>query len=567
MTERNGQGPRVALYARASTSVQEHSIPGQLRELRLFAAREGFEVVEEIEDLGEKRHTLDRPGIDRVRDLAETGAVAEIWAWEWSRFGAFPVPEVLAVELRDHGVELRALDDGGGGEDGEDMAVIKSLFSRREQRDRVRRANRGRRDKALRGAVFGGFRARYGLRFVKGRNKNGQEVNVGYEVDPETIAVVRRIFEMVANGESLHTVQREFEQGGIPNPSGGPQWSRTTIKGVVADDVYAPHTRDELEGVVSANVLAGLDSEKPYGIHWSGRKRSRFKNSRSKQRVVYETPPEEWTAIPVDLSGSGLERGTVDRARAAIKDNRVPSKVDGRFWNLSGGVLFCAECGRAMHTYRRAKKSGYNHYYRCRSDSSLADCSNRKSHPAEGLEYEAAATFERYASRGTLLELFDQAVAEREQRSGLRGSLERRTALVERSEALGRMRRGFQDQQAEGLMSMPELRERLAELDEEREQIAAELRATEDATAEARRIEETRAALGAAGYDPVHAEWYEDPDAVQPGEYLSLAARPEEIRTAYRRYGVRFEVSENGRLTMWLSLDLDQPPLQYERTS
>jgi hypothetical protein len=40
------------------------------------------------------------------------------------------------------------------------MQVIKSLFARREQRDRVRRSNRGRRDKTLRGEVFGGFRAR-----------------------------------------------------------------------------------------------------------------------------------------------------------------------------------------------------------------------------------------------------------------------------------------------------------------------------------------------------------------------------------------------------------------------
>ena len=154
-----GRQKRVALYARASSSVQEHSNPGQLRDLR-EGLPPGRRVVAEIQDLGEKRHDLTRPGLDRVRDLAEAGEIDEVWAWAWDRYGSFPVPEVLAVELRDYGVELRSLDDGGGGEDGEDMQVIKSLFSRREQRDRVRRANRGRRDKALRGAVFGGFRAR-----------------------------------------------------------------------------------------------------------------------------------------------------------------------------------------------------------------------------------------------------------------------------------------------------------------------------------------------------------------------------------------------------------------------
>src|SRR5918994_2077646 len=74
------------------------------------------------------------------------------------------------------------LHNGGG----EDMQVIKSLFARREQRDRVRSSNRGRRDKTLRGEVFGGFRARYGLRFVKGLRR---ELSPG----PQTLACWRQL--------------------------------------------------------------------------------------------------------------------------------------------------------------------------------------------------------------------------------------------------------------------------------------------------------------------------------------------------------------------------------------
>jgi len=135
----------VALYARASTDAQQHSNSGQLKELREHAAREGLEVVAEISDTNQKRHDLTRPGLDRLRDLAEAGSIKEVWSWSWDRYGSFPVPEVLAVELRDFDVSLRSLDDAGGGEDSDDMQVIKSLFSRREQRDRVRRAGRGRR--------------------------------------------------------------------------------------------------------------------------------------------------------------------------------------------------------------------------------------------------------------------------------------------------------------------------------------------------------------------------------------------------------------------------------------
>ena len=119
------------------------------------------------------------------------------------------------------------------------MQVIKSLFARREQRDRVRRSNRGRRDKTLRGEVFGGFSARYGLRFVKGRNRNGREVSIGYEVDQERMATVRRVFESIADGGSLKGLRRELEQEGVPNPPAaraGPQLrSRGSCKTTCSD--------------------------------------------------------------------------------------------------------------------------------------------------------------------------------------------------------------------------------------------------------------------------------------------------------------------------------------------
>ena len=54
----------------------------------------------------------------------------------------------------------------------------------------------------------------------------------------------------------------------------------------------------------------------------------------------------------------------------------------------------------------------------------------------------------------------------------------------------------------------------------------------------------------------MHAEWYEDPDAVQPDEYLTFAATPEEVHRTFNRYGARFEVDRHGQLTLRLELDL-----------
>ena len=84
------------------------------------------------------------------------------------------------------------------------------------------------------------------------------------------------------------------------------------------------------------------------------------------------------------------------------------------------------------------------------------------------------------------------------------------------------------------------------------------LRASEDATARARQIEAVR-------YSLVHAGWFEDPDAVQPGEWLTLAASEEQVHRAYRRLGARFEVDQEGEPTMRLSLDFSGEALQNER--
>ena len=123
---------KVALYARVSSGPQERSLDAQIWELREFAAREGLEVVEEVRDLAEKRHVLDRPGVDRLRDLAAGGAIGAVWAVEYERYGEGDVPMLLAVELGAYGVACRWPGDGGEGLGGEIMRAVAGVLSREE---------------------------------------------------------------------------------------------------------------------------------------------------------------------------------------------------------------------------------------------------------------------------------------------------------------------------------------------------------------------------------------------------------------------------------------------------
>src|SRR3712207_5023452 len=83
---------------------------------RSYANREGYEVLEEVSDPGQSGATLERPGMDRVRDLVATGGVSMVLAQDRDRFSREPAyTYILRREFDEHGCVLRALNDRGDG--------------------------------------------------------------------------------------------------------------------------------------------------------------------------------------------------------------------------------------------------------------------------------------------------------------------------------------------------------------------------------------------------------------------------------------------------------------------
>src|SRR5215208_5738072 len=94
LSSTNGHGPkRAILYARVSTDEQArsgYSLAQQLEALREYAAREGYEVLEEVSDPGQSGASLERPGMDSVRDLVAAGGVSVVLAQDRDRFAREP---------------------------------------------------------------------------------------------------------------------------------------------------------------------------------------------------------------------------------------------------------------------------------------------------------------------------------------------------------------------------------------------------------------------------------------------------------------------------------------------
>jgi DNA invertase Pin-like site-specific DNA recombinase len=273
MPSTNGHGPtnRAILYARVSTDEQArsgYSLAQQIEALREYAAREGYEVLEEVADPGQSGASLERPGMDRVRDLVAAGGVSVVLAQDRDRFAREPAYHyLLRREFEERGTRIRALNDRGDDTpEGELTDGILDQLAKYERAKFTEKSRRGKLRKAREGKIVATKMPHYGYKHTASRD--------GYEVDEATMPVVRQIFQMVAfEGHSLHGVKKGLEARGLPTPAGKKYWSVTFIREVIKDDVYRPHAFQEVEALVTPEVAARLESDKSYGIWWFNRKR------------------------------------------------------------------------------------------------------------------------------------------------------------------------------------------------------------------------------------------------------------------------------------------------------
>src|SRR5918997_6206693 len=159
---------RVALYCRVSTDEQAksgYSIPDQKRELLRHAEREGFEVVETVVDEDYSGASRERPGLDRVLELAEAGEVGLAIATKrdrWFRSRLYRL--MLDEDLAEIGVRLVALNDTGNRiGDG-----VQDDFAEWEREVITERTRAGRFGRARSGRLLVGCRPLYGYRLTEG---------------------------------------------------------------------------------------------------------------------------------------------------------------------------------------------------------------------------------------------------------------------------------------------------------------------------------------------------------------------------------------------------------------
>jgi len=249
--------PKCVGYARVSTAEQAqrgYSVRQQAERLRSWAAEQGYEIVEVVEESGVPGTValLERPGFSRLFDLVTSGEVSVVLAQDADRISREPWHfGYLKAKLEEYGASLKTLDDAGddGTPEGEFFRDIRRGMAKMERSVTARRTRRGREQRAREGKVVGAGSPPLGFSF------NAERTN--FEVDEETMPLVRRVFRLVAEeGYGLSTVKKTLEREGVPTPRGGRLWHRPVIKALILNDAYRPHTREELEALAERGQLS-----------------------------------------------------------------------------------------------------------------------------------------------------------------------------------------------------------------------------------------------------------------------------------------------------------------------
>ena len=161
----------AAIYARVSSDRQkeEQTIASQTAALIERAQREGYAVPKEwiFEDEGYSGAVLNRPGLERLRDLAAEGQIQAVWVYAPDRLSRKYAYQVLLVEefTRD-GVDVLFIRAPTAQTPEEELLLqFQGMIAEYERAQIAERTRRGKRHRAKTGSVNVLSGAPYGYRY------------------------------------------------------------------------------------------------------------------------------------------------------------------------------------------------------------------------------------------------------------------------------------------------------------------------------------------------------------------------------------------------------------------
>lgn len=224
--------PKTAVaYARYSSAQQRDvSIEQQLKDIRLFAEREGYTIIYEYADHAKSgfKSALHRAEFQAMLEASSSGSFDTVIAWKVDRFGRNRRESAIYKgQLADNGVSvvyaMEPIPDGAAGVLTEGMLEALAEWYSRTIGENTKRGLYDNASKCL----YNGHHA-YGYQ----RSDDNHFV-----VDEAEAAVVRRIFTLYSQGYSFASISRILSDDGLVTRSGKP-FQKSTLLHLLTNESY-----------------------------------------------------------------------------------------------------------------------------------------------------------------------------------------------------------------------------------------------------------------------------------------------------------------------------------------
>jgi site-specific DNA recombinase len=239
------QSRYAAIYARVSTEMQSRaSIDDQIRKCRQYAEVHDLKILDDhiYRDEALSGVGSDRPGLSRILQLALAIAppFTAILVDDTSRLSR-TTEDALTIfkRLNFAGVQLIAVSQGidSDHEQSEMLVTMHGLMDSQYVRELAKKTHRGMEGLALRGLHTGGRIFGYDAVSL------GEGAGKRLVVNSSEAAIVKRIFELSASGNSLKTITRKLNAEHVPSPRPregrvGGEWCPTAIREMLKNELY-----------------------------------------------------------------------------------------------------------------------------------------------------------------------------------------------------------------------------------------------------------------------------------------------------------------------------------------
>lgn len=308
---------KAAIYTRVSTEDQEKegtSLQTQLEHCVAYCQSKDYEVTHKFAE-AYSGLSLDRPELDKFRDVIRTGTIDVIVCYSLDRLSRDPVHGViLTQELEKYNVGLEAVTETvDSTEVGKLITYIRGFASKLEAEKIRERTMRGKRARAQQGRVpVGGYSRLYGYDYISVKEENGGRRTV----NENEAQWVKQIFHWLVNdGMTCLAIATKLNSLQVPTKFNN-QWSRPVVHKILSNPAYAGITL-------------------------------------YKQSEAIELP---------DITPPMIDKALFEAAQRQLRANFDRAKRNMKRQYLLHGHVMCAKCGKPYRTHITVSHRKYNTY-------------------------------------------------------------------------------------------------------------------------------------------------------------------------------------------------------------